>query len=150
MPGAWKSKSSNSPDIALRLLLTRGSEIAMPTLSSLSLAQQQGPPRSSYQSPTSPQQYYQGGAAPLAPMSPPAEPQIQSWAREDDAQPPEQPQPRASMQVPPLQMWNPEMGIKFGPAPGAGGSGQGPSAPGGRGQGPVGGQWDPNSGIRFG
>lgn len=80
----------------------------------------------------------------MAPMSPPVEARVQSWAREDDAQPPEQPQPRASM------MWNPEMGIKFGPSPAAGGGGQGPSVPGGRGQGPVGGTWDPNSQIRFG
>lgn len=77
-------------------------------------------------------------------MSPPAEARIQSWAREDYAQPPEQPQPRP---VPPLQMWNPEMGIKFGAPPTAGGSGQGPSAPGGRAQS---GTWDPNSQIRFG
>ncbi|KAJ4403621.1 pH-response regulator protein palA/rim20 [Gnomoniopsis sp. IMI 355080] len=120
-------------------------EIAMPPLSSLSLGQQQPPPQSSYQSPTSPQQFYQSNPSPLAPMSPPAEARIQSWAREDYAQPPEQPQPRP---VPPLQMWNPEMGIKFGAPPTAGGNGQGgPSAQGGRAQS---GTWDPNSQIRFG
>lgn len=110
----------------------------MPPLNSLSLGQQQQQ-QHTFQSPTNPQQFYQA-SPPIAPMSPPVEARVQSWAREDDAQPPEQPQPRASM------MWNPEMGIKFGPSP-AGAGGQGPSAPGGRGQG---GQWDPSAGIRFG
>lgn len=121
----------------------------MPPLSSLSLGQQQGPPQPTYQSPVSPQQYYQNaGPAPVAPMSPPEEARVQSWAREDDAQPPEQPQPRLSM--PPLQgMWDPGMGIKFagGPGGGPGGGGQG-SAQGGNG--PVGGKWDPSQAIRFG
>lgn len=124
------------------------SEIAMPPLSSLSIGQPQAhTPQAIYQSPTSPvQQFYaNAGPAPMAPMSPPAEARIQSWAREDDAQPPEQPQPRS---VQPLQgMWQPDMGIKFGPSSNSSGSGQG-SATGG--SGPVGGQWDPSAGIRFG
>lgn len=90
-------------------------------------------------------------------MSPPAEAQIQSWAREDNAQPPEQPQPR--MVPPPLQgMWQPDMGIKFAPSPAAGGGGgAGQSGAGGQanaqggGNGaPIGGKWDPSAGIRFG
>lgn len=129
-------------------LLTHHRDIGMPPLSSLSLGQHQRAPQPSYQAPQSPpQQYYQNAPAPMAPMSPPVEPHIQSWARDENAQPPEQPQPRQSMQ--PLQgMWNPEMGIKFAQSPGAGGGGQGGQA-GGSG-GPVGGKWEPNAGIRFG
>lgn len=117
----------------------------MPPLSSLSIGQQQAVSQPSYQPPTSPQQLYQSaGPAPVAPMSPPAEARIQSWAREDNAQPPEQPQP---IPVPSLQgMWQPEMGIKFA-GPGGNGGGQG-SAQGGNG--PVGGKWEPGSAIRFG
>lgn len=120
----------------------------MPPLSSLSLGPHQRAPQPSYQAPQSPpQHYYQNAPAPMAPMSPPPEPQVQSWARDDNAQPPEQPQPRQSMQ--PLQgMWNPEMGIKFAQPPGAGAGGQGGQA--GGGNGPVGGKWEPNAGIRFG
>lgn len=122
----------------------------MPPLANLSMGQQQVPIQQSYQSPTSPQQFYQNTSpAPAAPMSPAAEAHIQSWAREDDAQPPEQPQPRP---MAPLQgMWQPDMGIKFaGPGGGGGGGsgGQG-SAPQG-GSGPVGGKWEPGSAIRFG
>lgn len=81
----------------------------------------------------------------MAPMSPPAEARIQSWAREDGAQPPEQPQPRS---VQPLQgMWQPDMGIKFAPSSNSSGGGQGSAA---GGNAPVGGQWDPSAGIRFG
>ncbi|ROW06594.1 hypothetical protein VMCG_04254 [Cytospora schulzeri] len=124
-------------------------EIAMPTLSSLGLSQQQhGLPQPSYQSPQSPpQQFYQKSPAPVAPMSPPVEAHIQSWARDGHSQPPEQPQPRQSM--PPLQaMWQPEMGIKFASSPVSGGSAQGgaPSS----GKAPVGGKWEPGAGIRFG
>lgn len=119
----------------------------MPPLSSLSIGQQQAQPQPTYQSPTSPQPFYQSaGPAPGAPMPPPTEARIQSWAREDDAQPPEQPQP---IPVPSLQgMWQPEMGIKFA-APGGSGAGGGQGSAQG-GSGPVGGKWEPGSAIRFG
>ncbi|KAF3765734.1 hypothetical protein M406DRAFT_60355 [Cryphonectria parasitica EP155] len=108
---------------------------------------QQPPAQAAYQSPTGPPQsfYHNTVPAPVAPVSPPAEARIQSWAREDDAQPPEQPQPRA---MPPLQaMWQPGMGIKFAPSSAPGGGGQ---PPGQGANGSVGGKWDPSSGIRFG
>ncbi|POS77846.1 BRO1-like domain-containing protein [Diaporthe helianthi] len=112
----------------------RDRDIGMPPLSSLSLGSHQRAPQPSYQATQSPpQQYYQNAPAPMAPISPPPEPHVQSWARDDNAQPPEQPQPRQSMQ--PLQgMWNPEMGIKFAQSQGAGAGGQGGQA--GSGNGP--------------
>lgn len=137
-----------SATMMVMAILTQNSEIAMPPLSSLGIGQQQhGPPQPSYQSPQGqPQQFYQNSPAPVAPMSPPAEAHIQSWAR--NGQPPEQPQPRQSM--PPLQaMWQPDMGIKFAPSPSAGASG-GQGGPVSGGKAPVGGKWEPGAGIKFG
>lgn len=118
------------------------SEILMPPLSSMSIGhQQQAPQDQSYQSPGS--FYSQQPPPPRQQVHSPAEARIQSWA---DQLEPQQPQPIPAV----APVWSPNMGIKFAGPPGAGT----PQKPqGGQQQGangPVGGPWDPNKGIRFG
>lgn len=115
------------------------SELAMPTLESLSLNNRSPPATTYQQQPT----YFQPQAAPAPRQPVPVagtgpEAHIQSWAGTNV----EQPKPVSPMQG----MWTPDMSIKFG------GSGvpQGGVQPQQGGNAPAGGKWEPGSGIRFG
>jgi len=137
-------------------------ELSMPPLNSLSLGgagQQQPPPLQQAQSSGGYMHQHQQ-KQPL--NSPPAEAHIQTWAPANETVAPQPQPPRANA----LQnMWNPELGIKFG-----GDGGPASPAPGGMSQhqqqqqqqmppqhqqqqhppAPASGTWNPSSGIRFG
>jgi programmed cell death 6-interacting protein len=115
----------------------------MPPLSNMSIGghQAQSPPEQSYQTPSN---FYQQQPPPRQQVHSPAEARIHSWA---DQLEPQQPKP-----MPPVApVWSPDMGIKFAGSAAAGTpqKPQGGHEQGG-GNGPVGGQWEPSKGIRFG
>ena len=110
------------------------SELAMPPLGSLSI---HSPPQQhpSHHAEPPRQGSYFPSPVPLPVGGPAAH--IQSWAGSGGVEQPTPMSPPQTMHG----MWTPDAGIKF----------AGPPAPaGGRGKGPVGGKWEPESGIRFG
>ncbi|KAK7420562.1 pH-response regulator protein palA/rim20 [Neonectria magnoliae] len=110
-------------------------EINMPPLSSLNISHQ--PTVTQSPAPRDPIPYASHPMPqPQQRVQSPAEASIQSWAGETM----QQPRPVQPPQNPMGQMWNPEMGIKFGGPPGPGSAAQA-RAPG---------TWNPNSGIKFG